>query len=522
MSRSSFQGAGQNRSRVMCAGMSQRRIEARVLEHLTPPHAVVNQDGDVVFCSTHADRYLEPVPHAPDRRILSRAHKELRPDLHAALDEATAGRRTITRSGIPLGAGDRPRTVTLTVEPLGGGQAAGESLFIVLFMEDGAPPGPGRSATQETTPDAAVERIESALRETRGRLQTTAAAHEAVLEKLHASRKALQAAKADLRNLLEGARVAALFLNADMTIRSFTPSAADILNLAPGDRGRKLTDIAGDRRHPALSPSLAEDARAVLAGGEPRERRVDRRDGTARYLARMLPYRPLGGAQQGVAVIFLDVTRLVASEEQQNRLIAELNHRVKNMLTVVIGIASQTLVREGDAEEREAAFLDRLHALSRAYELLSREQWTQVSLHDLLEKEISPYLLEDRDRVVLSGPDLLLDPSCALSLGMAVHELATNAVKYGALSVSTGRVVLSWTAAEAAGARLAMEWQEQGGPAVTSPQRQGFGLTLIHAEVGHGLRGETDIAFEPGGLRARLLIPPGSWRRVAARAEATP
>ena len=122
----------------------------------------------------------------------------------------------------------------------------------------------------------------------------------------------------------------------------------------------------------------------------------------------------------------------------------ELNHRVKNMLTVVISLATQTLRRAGTLEEFSGVFLGRVHALTAAYSLLSRENWSAVQLDEIVAEELRPFMANDRTNIVIKGPAVSLDPRGALALGMAIHELATNAAKYGALSVPEGNVAVTW------------------------------------------------------------------------------
>ena len=145
------------------------------------------------------------------------------------------------------------------------------------------------------------------------------------------------------------------------------------------------------------------------------------------------------------------VTSVVRAEAHQRMLVAELNHRVKNTLAVVLGIAAASL----EAGPGRDAFVARVKALARAHDLLARDGWAAVPLTELLRAETAPYLAEGRARFVLSGPELSVSPRVAQSLSMVLHEMATNATKYGALSVEGGHVALSWSKQEGpGGARL--------------------------------------------------------------------
>jgi two-component system CheB/CheR fusion protein len=313
----------------------------------------------------------------------------------------------------------------------------------------------------------------------------------------------LDRANSDLKNLYESTDIATVFLDRELIIRSFTPAVTRIFNLIPGDRGRPLTDIS----HHLDYADLPQDIQQVFGTRQPLERRINRHDGAARYIVRALPYWTGSGKVEGAVLTFSDVTGLAQAEEQQRVLAAELNHRVKNMLTVIISIATQTLKRSDDPEAAREAFLDRLHGMARSYELVYRDQWSDVSLIDLIRQEIEPYIGKG-DRLTLDGPVVALKPRYALALGMIVHELGTNAVKYGALSVAGGSLEIGWAIEKRSETSLVLDWIERGGPPVgASPPPHGFGLTLIEREVTQALGGKVGVDFEQSGLRVNLRIP---------------
>jgi two-component sensor histidine kinase len=179
----------------------------------------------------------------------------------------------------------------------------------------------------------------------------------------------------------------------------------------------------------------------------------------------------------------------------------ELNHRVKNTLATVQALARQSRGAEGVLEAR-------ILALSKTHDLLTREDWSGASLREVLESELSPYRTES-DQIALDGPDVALSPRHVLALGMTIHELTTNAGKYGALSVPEGHVRVAWSlsAPEGGMLRLRLTWQESGGPPVQPPARAGFGTRLISGGVRRELDGLVDLAFEAGGLRCHLDVP---------------
>ena len=222
----------------------------------------------------------------------------------------------------------------------------------------------------------------------------------------------------------------------------------------------------------------------------------------------MLPYQRTDGTLDGVVVTFVDVTGLVRGEERQRTLVDELNHRVRNMLTVVIALASQTLANAPDQVAGVSAFIARLRAMSRAYNLLSQAGWREVPLREIVKVELEPFVVTGRKRVAVKGPDIQLSPKGALAFGLAVHELATNAAKYGALSQADGSVDVTWTVnGSQPPRRLVLDWEERDGPRVREPAESGFGTRLIEQQIGYGLDGKVEIAYAADGLRARLEAP---------------
>jgi two-component sensor histidine kinase len=202
----------------------------------------------------------------------------------------------------------------------------------------------------------------------------------------------------------------------------------------------------------------------------------------------------------GVSAILRDITERKRWEEHQRLLINELNHRVKNTLATVQSIASNSLRGAVSVEEAREAFESRLMALSRAHDVLTRENWEGASLVEIAREAVEPYRGRD-DRIRIDGPDVRLSPRAALALAMGLQELSTNAVKYGALSNEAGRVEISWTLdRQAAPPRIRLRWQESDGPPVRRPNRRGFGSRLIERSLSQDLQGRARIEFAPGGV----------------------
>ena len=195
-------------------------------------------------------------------------------------------------------------------------------------------------------------------------------------------------------------------------------------------------------------------------------------------------------------------------EEQnsiRNSLTRELNHRVKNTLANVLSIVSLTRRRSADLDEFAEGLDGRIRALSATHDLLTQSDWGTTPIRAVVEVELAPYARDEDHQLDLVGPHTELAPNDALSLGLAVHELATNAAKYGSLSVPGGKVTVRWSQINDTLAKI--EWIESDGPPVSQPQRRGFGTDLIEKIVAHELRHPVELDFRPEGVRCSLLVP---------------
>ena len=189
-------------------------------------------------------------------------------------------------------------------------------------------------------------------------------------------------------------------------------------------------------------------------------------------------------------------------ERRQKLLIDELNHRVKNTLTTVQSLVHQTLRDAGVPSGDRGNLTERLMALSAAHDVLTRENWWGRDWPTSREETLKPYLTEGR--VLIEGPDARVPTNVAVALSMALHELATNALKYGALSTSAGEVRLSWSQSNGV---LRLEWREVGGPPVRPPRRKGFGSRLLRRGLTGELSSAAELIFAPEGLICRLDVP---------------
>lgn len=213
------------------------------------------------------------------------------------------------------------------------------------------------------------------------------------------------------------------------------------------------------------------------------------------------------GEVVGAVNMMVDITERKVAEDHRLLLLNELNHRVKNTLATVQSIASQSFRRDA-GNESYRWFEGRLIALSKAHDVLSRENWESADLRDVVGQATAPFQLVGRQRFVVHGPALRLRPKAALALAMALHELCTNAGKYGALSSERGVVHLAWqVAAEHPVALLKLRWEEQGGPPVRPPERKGFGSRLLERGLAGELNAQVRLAFLADGLVCDMEVP---------------
>ena len=213
------------------------------------------------------------------------------------------------------------------------------------------------------------------------------------------------------------------------------------------------------------------------------------------------PLKDADGRVVGASKIARDVTERKHAHEQQKLLVNEMKHRIKNSLATIQAIATQTLNQH--AQERDA-FIARLHALDNAHDLLTSESWEKAPLSAIVTRALKPFQEQHHERIAIEGPgDVWLDSTKSVVVAMAVHELATNAVKYGALSNGSGRV--SVTLEYGQSNRVKLVWQESGGPKVSPPTQQGFGSHLIERAFG-GQLGRAKLIFNPQGLSCILEI----------------
>lgn len=307
-------------------------------------------------------------------------------------------------------------------------------------------------------------------------------------------------------DLTSGRLAASEFFRANFGLSpedAFDRYADLVARVHPDDRARQQRemDAAIEKR-----TDLESEYRTLAPDGETRWILVR---GRAAYDDDGAPHRMTG--------VSLDVTARKRADERQRLLLDELNHRVKNTLATVQSIAIQTS-RTADAASFEQAFLARIAALAQAHDLLTEVAWDGASLKDVIARTLAPYVADGQaGRIGLSGPNVRLSPNAAVSLTMAFHELATNAGKYGALSVVAGRVDVEWKVDSPTEPTVVeIDWRESGGPRVSRPTRRGFGSRLVEKGLAREFDGRIELTFAPEGVRCHMHLPLSRKMQLAA------
>lgn len=525
-------------------------VESRILERFSPAHVIVDQQGNIVFYSARTGKYLEPSVGIPNRQLITMARRGLRLELGAALRLAVeTGERSVRPHVAVDGDDGRVQMVTITAEPFWEGHSE-EPLYLVLFNDEGPTISRQESLTRhyDSTTSATLQ-LENELRDTRERLQSLVEEYETALEELKTSNEelvslneelqstneeleaskeelqslneelqtinqelsgkveALDHANGDLRNLFHSTRVATIFLDRDLVIRTFTPAVSAIFNLLESDRGRPITDMSS-KLH---LPSLRDDIDVVFNTGRTLERQIVNAEDHSHILMKLAPYKSLLEETDGVVISFIDVTSLTNAEANQRVLIAELQHRTRNLLAVVRSIAGQTVRTSGTLDEFRENFNDRLSALSRVQSLLSSFDGEPITIGGLIHMELSALnAAHDGNRIMVSGPDIALRPSMVRTLALAIHELATNALKYGALAGETGQLSIVWEdVTDESGRNMKLVWAETGlnlTPGSELPPNSGFGRELIEHALPYQLGAKTHYEIAADGVQCSIVI----------------
>lgn len=522
------------------------RRSQRIAERYAPAYVITDENFQILHFSGRTGRYIEPTAGAATLDLLGLVHRDLRLELRAALSRAVETKEAAHAEEVQLELNGHRILVDITVEPVLDGPA-GHRNFVVLFKDGPARPvdnGDRDSSTMVRTEH--VDRLQSELRATRERLQATIEELESTNEELKSSNEEYQSlneelqsaneeletsreelqsvneelttvngelahrvqdltrATSDLKNFLESTQIASVFLDNDLRVMNFTPAITQVLHLVETDVSRPIAHIKA--RIPI--EDLYDDVRRVLRTLASSERELTAPESGTRYIVRILPYRSIDNFIAGVVITFIDVTAITRAEERQRLLLAELQHRVRNTLGVVRSIARRSAETSTNVEEYAAHLDGRLNAFARTQSMVTRDPEGGIDLEYLVAEELLGYRSREGDVLRVSGPSIQFQPKAAETFALAIHELATNAIKYGALSQPGGRLEVSWRIDDAADpARLIFDWRERGGPPVMPPQRRGFGSELLERTLAFDLKGKTTLSFNGSGLHCTIVIP---------------
>lgn len=340
----------------------------------------------------------------------------------------------------------------------------------------------------------------------REKAEITVAEKEQLLEELH---RAAEERQAILENMVEGLAV----LDSARNFVYMNAAGRKLLDVPPDAGQDGTTQLLGmhELKGPdgqVLSANERPHAR-VMRGEILRGMEVDialpRRVATCRFQG--APLRDRTGRIVGAVLTFEDITERRNARDRQQLLVAELNHRVRNVLAIIQAMVSLSAKSGETAEELPRLLSGRVAALARSHNRLTEDGWRGASLKQMVEEEIAPYGGETR-LIFRAANDVVIRPREAQSLALVLHELATNAAKYGALSTDTGRITVEWKIVESGdGKLLRFQWRESGGPPVTEPLRRGFGSTLIERAFPQEAAAKTELSYEAGGFACRIEMP---------------
>ena len=344
-----------------------------------------------------------------------------------------------------------------------------------------------------------------------------------MLEKTHEQKDAeadiegFQAALGPFVVAAETTRMPMVFTNAKEGHNPIIFANDSFLSLTGYDRddllGRALDFLLAPQTDPPPTTRL-DNAFARTSGGDSQdeaELHCCRKDGSTFWAVMFVsPVRDYQGNVVQHFVSFVDVSKRMRVQAHAAMLIDELNHRVKNTLSTVLSIVEQSFRGSTDVAVIRDALEGRVFALSRSHDLLTKENRDSASLEDVVGAALEPFVVAEHrvDRLVIKGITTRLAPRVTLMLSIALHELATNAVKYGAFSNEVGSIAIDWDIEPSpTGDRLMIRWQEQGGPPVTAPSQNGFGSTLIERGLPYELNATVDLKYTSSGVVCTTSIP---------------
>jgi two-component system, chemotaxis family, CheB/CheR fusion protein len=516
----------------------------RAIAKHSPAYFVIDRHYNIVrYSGGETGRYLEPSEGNASLDLFANLSRGLRTQVRRAVESVFSSGRGLEEENLSVEGG---QPVDLLVEPIiePGKPAA---LLVVAFRS--RPPQIGATRESEAVPSTRhdVDALQQELHTLQIRHQATSDELESQIEnmksiteefqsvneelqssneeletakeemqsvneelqtinsELHGKNDLLMQANNDLQNLLDSTQIATIFLDDNLCIRNFTPAAKEVFSLRDGDRGRPVTDIVSLLSY----DQFREDVRRVQRTLEVVEHQLDLKDESATYIMRIRPYRTVANVISGVVMTFSNISEQKRQHDHLQILMNELQHRTNNLFTVIQAMARQTTRSSVSFADFVEQFGARVQALAQSNALLIDQEWKGVSLDRLIKTQLAPFVGTDSMRIEIAGPPVTMAAGTIQALGLALHELATNASKYGALSAPGGKVVLNWGFDEGSDApdSFRIEWREQGGPPVQPATRKGFGRFVTDQMVTRALSARVNTDFASDGLRWTLQMP---------------
>ncbi len=326
----------------------------------------------------------------------------------------------------------------------------------------------------------------------------------------------------ELRNALHRYEIALRGSNVTVFTQDRNLRYTSISNAFLGRRVDQIVGLTDDDVVPVSDrATIVKLKQQALSSGEPTDAELRLKGPSASrwYDFHIEPLRDAEGRVVGLTCAAVDITERKASEEHLRLLMRELTHRSKNLLAVIQALARQTSRHAGSLESFLEEFGARLQALSRSHDLLVQEEWHSAGLLDLVRSQLGHYIDRDQSQISIEGPPIHLKPEAAQSLGLALHELAVNAAKYGALSTPKGHVDVLWEQSEGDGTGIVIRWIERGGPKVERPKKHGFGTMAIQRNLSRALEADVDLNFAEDGVSCTITIPESHIFATAAQPE---
>jgi PAS domain S-box-containing protein len=464
--------------------------------------AVVDYGGSYVARSLDADRRIGQLAR-PELRLAARATAatgifenvtyENVPMLNAYYRSSLTGWTTVV--AVPRAELAAPLRRAATLVLVGGGTILLATLGLATFL-----------SARISEPVRSLSQFANAL--ATGQPYRESAHHVVELDEVRAALERTITQTSHLSALVASSGDAIVSMDLDGTIKSWNKGAQDLFGYTAEEVvGKPKTVIVPKERLSEFEAQLAH----VLSGQSIRAETVRRkRDGSLVHVS--LDSAPIcrpDGTVIAISSIIHDITERRVAEEHKELLMRELTHRSKNQLAIIQSIAGQTARTEQNLDDFVTSFSQRLQGLAASHDLLTSRHWKGAFLADVVRQQLEAFAGGDEDRLDVSGPEVLLGTSAAEAVGLALHELATNSVKYGALSAPSGRVTLTWglRANGSKQRRLHLDWIEIGGPPVHQPSSKGFGSHVIERLVATVVDGDAEIHYRPEGVRWHLECP---------------